>query len=121
MMVFVALKPLLLLYLISYSTSGMPVEKTATVIMELARKFHSGGVYLLVSSEQISRGCWNSTLRLLAKDYLPTAVINLERAFTIPAPSERTSVYVMQSAGMKDRRQLQEVRSLCYRTFSQTL
>ena len=110
MMVFVALKPLLLLSLISYLTTGMPVEKMATVIMQLARQFHSGGVYLLVSSEQTSGGCWNNTLRLLAKDCLPTAVINMERAFTIAAPSERTSVYVMQSAGMKDRRPLQEVR-----------
>jgi hypothetical protein len=116
-MVLGALKLLLLLSLIRYSSSGMSIEKTARMILELAGKFRAAGVYLLVSSEQATRGCWNSTVGLLTKDYIPTAVMNLELAFYIPFPSERPSVYVIQSAGMKDKRPLQEVRSFSSRLF----
>lgn len=116
-MVLRAVKFLLLLSLISYSTSVMSVEKTTRIIVELAGRFRSGGVYLLVTSEQATRGCWNSTVGLLAKDYISTAIVNVERAFLIPFPSERPSVYVIQSAGMKDKRPLQEVRSFSSRLF----
>jgi len=104
-----ALKLLSLLSVIHNSISGMSVEKTVRLIMELAGEFRSSGVYLLVSSEQAVGSCWYSTVGLLTKDYTPTAVMNLERAFLSHFQPERPSVYVIQSAGMKDKTLLRKV------------
>jgi hypothetical protein len=109
MMVLGALILLLLPSVIHYSISGMSVEKTVRVIMELAGEFRSSGVYLLVSSEQATGGCWYSTVGLLSKDYTPTAIMSLERVFLSHFQSERPSVYVIQSAGMKDKPPLRKV------------
>jgi hypothetical protein len=109
MMVLGALKRLLLLSVIHNSFSGMSVEKRVRVIVELAGEFRSAGVYLLLSSEQTAGSCWYSTVGLLTKDFIPTAVMNLERAFLSHFQSERPSVYVIQSADMKDKAPLRKV------------
>ena len=105
MMVFGALKLLLLLSVIHNSISGMSVEKTVRVIVELAGEFRSVGVYLLVSSEQAAGGCWYNTVGLLT----PSAVMNLERVFLSHFQTDGPSVYVIQSAGMKDKPPLRKV------------
>jgi hypothetical protein len=87
----------------------MSVEKTARVIVEVAGDFRLAGVYLLVSAEQAAGGCLYSTVGLLTKDYTPTAIMNFQRAFLVQFQSEGPSVYVIQSAGMKDKPPLQKV------------
>jgi hypothetical protein len=67
----------------------MSGEMAVGVIVELGKKFHSGGAYLLVSSEQVAKSFWFDTVRLLTKDHMPTAVMKLEQAFLIPFPPAR--------------------------------
>jgi hypothetical protein len=112
MMVLRALGILFIATLTSSLTSGMSGEMAAGLIVELGKTFHSGGAYLLVSSEQDATGGCSETARLLINDHMPTAVMKLEQAFLIPFPPERLSVYVMYSAGLKDMSALQEVHVL---------
>jgi hypothetical protein len=111
MMVFRALKVLFLVSLTSFPISGISVDMASGVIVKIGRKFSSGGVYLLVSSEQVAGRWWTDLARLLITDHTPTALISLEKASTVPFLSERVSVCVMHSAGMKDVSALQEVHS----------
>ena len=58
MMVLGALKLLLLLSVIHYSISGMPVEKTVRVIVELAGEFRSAVVYVHVLAGLRGTSSW---------------------------------------------------------------
>jgi hypothetical protein len=108
-MAFRALKVLFLISLTSFPVSGISVDMASGVIVEIGRKFSSGGVYLLVSSEQVA-GCWWTDLaRFLITAHKLAAIINLKNASIFPFPSETLSVCVMHSAGVEDVSALQEV------------
>jgi hypothetical protein len=111
MMVSGALKISFLVCLTSFPVSGISVDMTSDVIIELGRKFSSGGVYLLVSSEQVAGGWWTDLARSLIKAHIPAAIINLEEVSIFPFLSERMPFCVMHSAAMKDVSALQEVNS----------
>lgn len=117
MIVLGTVKLLLLPSVIHFAVSGISVENVVRVIVALLGELRSAGVYLLVSPEQATGGCWNSTVGLLSKYYTPTAVINLERAIVSQFQSDRPSVYVIQSAGMKGKPPLRKVRSFSWRQF----
>jgi hypothetical protein len=114
MMAFRALKVLFMISLISFPVSGISVDMASGVIVEIGRKFSSGGVYLLVSSEQVAGGWWTDLARFLITAHTLAAVITLEKASIFLFPSATVSVCVMHSAGMKDISALREVHG---RTF----
>jgi hypothetical protein len=109
MMAFRALKVLFLISLRSFPVSGISVDMASGVIVDIGRKFSSGGVYLLVSSEQVTGGWWTNLARFLITAHTLTAIIKLENASTFPFPSEALFVCVMHSAGMEDFSALKEV------------
>jgi hypothetical protein len=117
-MAFRALKVLFLISFTSFPVSGISVDMASGVIVEIGRKFSSGGVYLLVSSEEVAGGWWTDLARFLITAHTLAAVINLEKASIFLFPSATVSVCVMHSAAMKDVSALREVHG---RTFGPKL
>lgn len=108
-MAFRVLEVLFLISLTSFPVSGISVDVASGVIVDIGRKFSSGGVYLLVSSEQVAGGWWTDLARYLITTHTLAAIINLGNASIFPVPSEAVSVCVMRSAGMEEVSALQEV------------
>lgn len=109
MMAFRAVEVLFLISLTSFPVSGISVDMASGVIVDIGRKFSSGGVYLLVSSEKVAGGWWTDLARYLITAHTLAAIINLGNASIFPVPSEAVSVCVMHSAGIEDVSALQEV------------
>ncbi|KAJ4448495.1 hypothetical protein ANN_10511 [Periplaneta americana] len=92
-------------------TSEIPVDAAVSVIVELAKVFRVGGVFLLASREQVPVIQWANISANLSRNKIPTAIMSLKSALYTPVLLDWPTLYVMFSAGF-DISALQQLSSL---------